>query len=1055
MLHRIALLLLAAGFATRLCAAEPQVDAAQLPRVPATPPERALSTFKVKPGFRVELVAAEPLVVDPIALSFDEDGRCYVVEMRDYSERRPERLGRIRLLEDTDGDGRFDKSTVFAQDLPWPTAVICWDGGVFVGATPDVIYFKDTNGDGVADIRERVFTGFAADYAPFATNKLNVQALMNSFNWSLDNRIHGATSFSGGKVRLVDSPFVREWIRRAASGSSSSGGEGEQKEARNPKPETQNEVLDLRGRDFSFNPRTLEMRAESGGGQHGLSFDNRGRKFVCSNSSHVQTLMYEERYATRNPFYSMPRALVDIAVDGGAAEVFRISPDEPWRVLRTQWRVSGLVPGPIEGGGRPSGYFTGATGITIYRGDAFGPDFVGDAFVGDAGGNLVHRKKILPDGVGVKAVRPADEQNVEFLASTDTWFRPVQMANAPDGCLYICDMYREVIEHPWSLPDSIKKHLDLNSGNDRGRIYRIVPEKFKQRPLPRLGKASSAELVALLEHPNGWHRDTAARLLFERQDQSSAAKLAGLVNPLRPAHAITHALHALAGLKALKEEHLIYSMWHSKPAVRENALKLVEPFLAKPSVKLWQEMRRLAERPDADPKDTPYDLQLALTLGEARHPESAEVLWRFFRQGTSANPILKSQLPQNNSMEWLEAALVSAREDGAFTLFRLIANDKAGVRSDNRESLLGKLSRAIGARNNSNEVTMVLQFVADESVRSIGLDVFHYQPLLASEVIAGLDGGLRQNGTSLQTLGFVPKLSGVYGLIRAVAVDPHLESEAARLSAIGALATASYPLAGTNLLAIVADAANSAVVRKAAVAALARYSVPQIGNDLLRMWPQLTPSLRTEVLSILMQRTERIEPLLAALENGVVLRSELSVVQRDLLRSHRDAAIREQAEKVLGRAPVAARQSVVGAFQPALALRGQPKNGHKTFQARCISCHKLANEGQALGPDLATVKNAGKEKLLTNILDPNREVNSNYLSYLVETKDGESLAGLIVNESANSVTLRMAGGAESVISRANVVSLQSHGKSLMPEGLEEGLSQQDMADLLEFIVATP
>src|SRR5688572_24006001 len=517
-------------------AAEPEVPAEQLPRVPPTEPDKAVSTFRVKPGFRIELVAAEPLVADPIAISFDEDGRCYVVEMRDYSERRPERLGRIRRLEDTKGDGRFDKSTVFAADMPWPTAVICWGGGVFVGATPDIIYFKDTTGDGVADVRETIFTGFAADYAPFETNKLNVQALMNSFNWSLDNRIHGATSFNGGKVKRVDSPFVREWLK-------SSG-------VTNFLPAT---VLDLRGRDFSFDPRTLEMRAESGGGQHGMSFDNRGRKFVCSNSSHLQTLMYEERYAARNPYSSLPRALVDIAVDGGAAPVFRISPDEPWRVIRTQWRVSGLVSGPVEGGGRPSGYFTGATGVTLYRGDAYGPEFVGNAFVGDAGGNLVHRKLILPDGVGVKGVRPADEENVEFLASTDNWFRPVQMANAPDGCLYICDMYREVIEHPWSLPDSIKRHLDLNSGNDRGRIYRVVPERFTQRPQPRLSEASSAELVKLLEHPNGWHRDSAARLLFERQDESIVPGLIQVLMTSPSTLGRLHSFYALDGTSPLKE----------------------------------------------------------------------------------------------------------------------------------------------------------------------------------------------------------------------------------------------------------------------------------------------------------------------------------------------------------------------------------------------------------------------------------------------------------------------------------------------------------------------
>src|SRR5437667_5631135 len=207
----------------RLGAAEPTVDPKDLPRVAPTEPNRALSTFQVKPGFRLELVAAEPLVVDPIAMSFDEDGRLFVVEMRDYSERRDERLGRIRLLEDTDGDGRFDKSTVYVDNLPWPTAVFCYDGGIFVGATPDILYCKDTNGDGVADVKEVVFTGFASDYAPYQTNRLNVQAMLNSFNWFLDNRIHGATSMSGGKVVCVKKPGAAP--------------------------------IDLRGRDFSFDPR--------------------------------------------------------------------------------------------------------------------------------------------------------------------------------------------------------------------------------------------------------------------------------------------------------------------------------------------------------------------------------------------------------------------------------------------------------------------------------------------------------------------------------------------------------------------------------------------------------------------------------------------------------------------------------------------------------------------------------------------------------------------------------------------------------------------------------
>ena len=227
-----------------IAAAEPSVEPKDLPRVPPTEPERALATFQVKPGFKLEMAAAEPLVVSPVAIAFDEDGRLFIVEMIDYSERRDERLGRIRLLEDTDGDGRFDKSKVFAMGLPWPTAVICYDGGVFVGATPDIYFLKDTDGDGVADLREVVFTGFGA-----GVERLNVQALLNSFTWGLDNRIHGATSLSGAKITSPKNPLAKP--------------------------------IDLRGHDFSFDPRTLDFRSESGGGQHGLSFDAYGRKFVC------------------------------------------------------------------------------------------------------------------------------------------------------------------------------------------------------------------------------------------------------------------------------------------------------------------------------------------------------------------------------------------------------------------------------------------------------------------------------------------------------------------------------------------------------------------------------------------------------------------------------------------------------------------------------------------------------------------------------------------------------------------------------------------------------
>src|SRR5882672_4836395 len=214
--------------------AEPAVDSKDLPRMPPVEPADAIKTFQVREGFKIELAAAEPLVVDPVAMAFDEDGRLFVAEMRDYSERRDEKLGRIRMLTDTDGDGKFDKSTIYADNLPWPTAVICWNGGIFVGASPHILYLKDKDGDGVADEREIVFGGFGSN-----VTRLNVQQLLNSFTWGLDNRIHGASGGNGGMVGIY-AGF-------------------------NP--------IDMRGKDFSFDPRRRDFRAESGGGQHGMSFD--------------------------------------------------------------------------------------------------------------------------------------------------------------------------------------------------------------------------------------------------------------------------------------------------------------------------------------------------------------------------------------------------------------------------------------------------------------------------------------------------------------------------------------------------------------------------------------------------------------------------------------------------------------------------------------------------------------------------------------------------------------------------------------------------------------
>jgi len=964
--------------------AEPTLSSNDLPRFAPVLPEAALKTFQVKKGFHLELVAAEPKIVSPVALSFDENGRMYVVEMVDYSERREEtpHLGRIRLLEDIDGDGVYEKSTIFATNLAWPTAVFCYDGGVFVAATPDILYLKDTNGDGHSDVQEKVFTGFAE-----GLDRVNVQAMLNSFLWGLDNRIHGATSGNGGLVRALRHPEAK--------------------------------AVDLHGRDFVIEPRTLSITSEAGGGQHGLSFDDAGRRFACNNSDHIRLFMYDDVYAARNPFYSMPAPLVSIAVDGPAAEVYRISPEEPWRVIRTRWRVAGLVPGPIEGGGRASGYFTGATGTTIYRGDAFPPEYVGNAFVADCGGNLIHRKVLIPNDVELKAQRPPDEQTVEFIASRDTWFRPVQFANAPDGTLYVIDIYREVIEHPWSLPSSIKKLVDLNSGNDRGRIYRIAPDGFKRHGPPRLGRATTAELVATLENYNGWHRDTASRLLYERQDPAAIPLLNHLIERSGYALGRMHALYVLDGLGALTVDNVRKGLDDPEAVVREHAVKLSEKFLqdgAAPAP-IVSKLQKMA----ADDSEI-VRFQLAFTLGEMSKELNLEPLAALARR--------------DGGSYWPRAAILSSIRGSAGELFVLLTKDAGFCNSNGGQDFLQELAEVVCARNDRKEVTSVLRFVSAVE-----------EPGIRFGLIRALGDGLK--GSSGSAVMSEELFRNAFGAAARAATNLTY-SEGTRVAAIRLLGLSSYADSGTQLLSLVGKN-QPEPIQLAVVDSLNRFADPAIGPELIKLWSQFSPRLRSEAVATLLARPDRSKAMLHAMQNGSIDPNALGTTQAKFLRTHPDGSVRQLAEQVLDAAPSGQRQTVIDAFLPALNLRPDAAGGKKIYEERCVSCHRLGGEGHALGPDLVTVKNTGKEKLLVNILDPNREVRPDFISYVVETKDGESLVGLVANETSTTVTVRQAYGKEDIVPRSQIRKMRSQGQSLMPEGLEVGLTPQDLANLLEYI----
>ncbi|MBI5775155.1 MAG: c-type cytochrome [Verrucomicrobia bacterium] len=975
--------------------------AKQLPGIPPTPPAGAAKTFRIPDGFRMDLLAAEPLVASPVAMAYDENGRAFVCEMRDYpytdkARHKPNQenptdapIGRVTLLEDTDGDGKFDKSTVFADGLSWPTGVACWKGGVFVAATPDIWYLKDTNGDGLADVRRRVLTGF---------RKYNVQAVINSLVWGLDNHIHGAGSSNGGQIRPGDKPDARPTV--------------------------------MSRHDFRLDPVTGEFELLSGGARYGGSFDDWGNRFLCNIRNPVQHVVLPARYLARNPYLAVRSAVHDAAEAGDQLPVYRISPFEPWRELRAKrWageRDMVMPRSELIGGG----VFTSTSGLTIYRSSAYPEKYRGAAFLGEVANNVIHVEHLTPDGATFKA-QPMFNK-VEFVASTDIWFRPVYFVNAPDGTLTVVDMYRENIEHPWSIPDDIHAAVDLTSGRDMGRLWRLAPANFKTQKPPRLGSAGTAELVAALENPNSWWRETAQRLLFERQDKAAAPALHQLVKSGKSPQARLHALWTLQGLNALSDDDVLAGLNDKSAGVRENAVKLAEQRAAgvSPAVSsqspLLDAVLNLANDPDARVR-----FQLAFTLGQISGPLASDAL---------------ATIAKHDAGEpWIRTAVMSSVANSSDQLLsRLLADGKFTAQSNSTE-LIRELAQIVGVRGKTPEMQQVLLAVASTGVQP--------SPVLC-ELFVGIGDGLKRSGKSLRRAGMTGEAARVTDTLLAEAAQTSANARAPleiRTAAIKLLTYDDFtrikvPL--TDLL----DPKESQEIQRAAIAATGSFTAPETAPMLLAHWRAQTPAVRAEVIGTMLGGRARVLPLLQAIESGAIPANQIPFAKRALLLRSTDAKVKELATRLYGDSAPGSRKEVVEKFKPALAIKGDAARGKKIFETSCATCHRAGELGKDVGPNLATIRAWNPEQVLINILDPNREVSPNFLGYTVETKDGRTLDGVIAEESAASLTLKRAEGLTDTILRRDIASLTGSGLSLMPEGLEATVTVEQMADLIAFLL---
>jgi len=964
-------------------AAEGVADA--LPRVKGLSPEESLKAMVVKPGIRVELAAAEPLIHDPVAAAFDEHERMYVAQVPAYNAyvlKDFDKRGSIAMLEDTDRDGRYDTSAIFADDLDYPTAVACWDGGLFVGDAPDLLWLKDTDGDGKADERKVVFTGFGKDKAG--------ESHLNSIWWGLDNRFHLSTSLAGGNV-----------VATAAKGA---------------KP------VSVRGRGFIFDPRDLtKFELTTGGGQHGMSVDDWGRVFTCGNSKPALTLMYDDRYIARNPRLKAPKAEVNIAPDGKFTQLFRISPPEPWRQLRTRLRKTGKFRGSDEGG-KPFGFFTGATGITIYRGDALPKEHLGNAFVGEVANNLIYRAKVAPNEVGVTASRA--DKNAEFIASRDIWFRPVQFANAPDGSLYVLDMYRELIEGAAFLPPEFLKYIPADSGNDMGRIYRITSDKPRKRAKRKpISAQNPAALVALLDSRNGWHRDTALRLIYQAQDKSIAPALKQLAAEAKLPEGRAAARAALDGLGALDEDAVFAGLNDESPEARIHALQLAERF-ASASPAIRSKMPRMVPDPSRQVR-----YQLAFSLGSMPGPAAAAAL---------ADIAL-----QDGSSSWMRMAIQSSLLRGADLVFERLANDAPFRKTSHGAALLSSLAEQIGAAGRDSEIAVALN-----SIQVLRRTDKALSEKLVKALVSRQSGERRQQTLAAAGGEASGIMAGLLKKAKATAGNPKAEANE-RVEAIRSLRLAAFGEV-RPLIAGLLKPTEAPPIQTAALEAASGFADHGVADLLLSSWQGLSPKSRAVAAETLLSRRAWLAKLLDAVEAEHVKSFEIDPARVQLLRQHPDKQIVARVNRLFLDARKS-RQEVVERYQAALRRKGNPNSGKALFRSACAACHQLEGVGNEVGADLKGIRQRGMASVLLNILDPNREVKPEFLVYSLETKDGRILAGMIGAETTNDLTLRQIDGSSIDVRRTEIKSLKSLGMSFMPEGLEFTLDVPKMADLLAYL----
>lgn len=960
-------------------------------------PKSALKSFEVAEGFSIELMAAEPLVMDPIAIEWGIDGKLWVVEMADYPlglDDRGKPGGRVRYLEDTDADGKYDKSTLFVDGIPFPTGVLPTNidpskPSCLITAAPLVVQAKQQAAwsEIVADPENVLLRGF---------NEGNQQHRFNGFSPGLDNWLYLANGDSGGVIT-------------------------------NPRTKQQ---LDIRGRDLRIKPGDeIQLEAQTGQTQFGRHRDDWGNWFGCSNPLPLRHYILPDHYLKRNTHYRYPSPRIDIATASNT-QLFPIS-----RVL-SHW--SGYRPPEA---GQPH-RFTSACSTDFYRDDRLGPEWQDNVFTCEPVHNLVHRRIVERDGIRFSSRRPESESDHEFLASTDSWFRPTTVKTGPDGALWVVDMYRLVIEHPEWIDDQREKELFLRAGHDKGRIYRIVPNNKKLRAFPAgdwvkdfqpnapLSTQFTNRLVNMLYRHNRWHNETAQRWLVKIGDNVEDRQLQHRLSMLaeNKDSALTRllALCVLDGRDEVTSTHLIKAFADEHAGVRRNAIRISERFLQdrskpEPHVNLLRALQPLVQDPDPQVR-----MQLAFSLGYSNHPLAAQLLLSLGEQDYPDQYIraaVFSSLGPQNIEAVIQNLTQTHRAEFVMALLELAAD--LG-RTELVTQSLTPLFKSPPAKVTTRQLEMIVNCysaAAKDAVNS-----HHEFKELAPKFDESVFQSIRPASSERR----------IAAAVRLISRSP-LRSQAEKISKLVKLIGAQ---SGVEL-------------QRVALGELAQMNESPIGKLLIAKWRTVSPRVRSDLLGAILQRPTWTTQLLDAIESKQIASSEISALQKNQLLTHPDKQVAQHAAQLFETAAPSAKTDTIARLINQLEAFDKTPDlaqGKQVFEKHCATCHRIGDLGSVVGPDLLAIKNKSPQALVTALVDPNQAVEDKYRSYVIALDDGRQLVGLIQSETSSQIRIATTDGKSVELFRREIEKMKSTGKSLMPEGLEQEISALQMHHLLNFII---